>query len=110
MTGFGCCDILYYNILKIYDFPVVLSAYKNVGSALRKFSDIPRFQCTISIDGADTIDEKQSQTSKLVMRKRQVKDDLEESILNGIKSTLLSRTGFRSNPIVIQAVGGGWTV
>ena len=44
------------------------------------------------------------------MRKRQVKDDLEESILNGIKSTLLSRTGFRSNPIVIQAVGGGWTV
>lgn len=35
-------------------------------------------------------------------------DDLEESILNGIKSALLSGTGLRSNPIVIQAVGRGY--
>lgn len=35
-------------------------------------------------------------------------DDLEESILNGIQSALLSGTGLRSNPIVIQAVGRGY--
>lgn len=35
-------------------------------------------------------------------------DELEESILSGIKSALLSGTGLRSNPIVIQAVDKGY--
>ena len=35
-------------------------------------------------------------------------DDLEGSILNGIQSALLSGTGLRSNPIVIQAVDRGY--
>jgi len=35
-------------------------------------------------------------------------EELEESILSGIKSALLSGTGLRSNPIVIQAVDRGY--
>jgi len=35
-------------------------------------------------------------------------EELEESILSGIRSALLSGTGLRSNPIVIQAVGKGY--
>lgn len=35
-------------------------------------------------------------------------EELEESILSGIKSALLSGTGLRSNPIVIQAVDKGY--
>ncbi|NBJ16628.1 MAG: hypothetical protein FNP40_13920 [Dehalobacter sp. 4CP] len=35
-------------------------------------------------------------------------EELEGSILNGIKSALLSGTGLRSNPIVIQAVDRGY--
>lgn len=35
-------------------------------------------------------------------------EELEESVLSGIKSALLSGTGLRSNPIVIQAVDRGY--